>query len=226
MDLIPDGARLLCLSPHPDDVEFGLGATLDMYRGRCEVLLVVFSDRLKTRGEARNDEDQRAAAKELGIDGANVKFIDELGLGESRLPVRFFGAEENRDIIRRVATHLADTFEPTTIFVPSVNENMQDHLAMAEEVVRVVRGPATILGYEVPKHNRRFEPTAFVTVSEESLAAKVRSVNRYTEFTNRYYFEEDAIKALARVRALHAGFFGYVEAFEVYRLYCGGVPPS
>ena len=43
MDLIPDGARVLCFSPHPDDTEFGVGATLSKYRGRFAARVVVLS---------------------------------------------------------------------------------------------------------------------------------------------------------------------------------------
>jgi LmbE family N-acetylglucosaminyl deacetylase len=51
MALINRGDKILCLSPHPDDIEFGAGGTLHKYRDICEVLLVVFSDRSKTRNE-------------------------------------------------------------------------------------------------------------------------------------------------------------------------------
>ena len=216
--LIVNMRRVLCLSPHPDDTEFGVGATLHRFRSTMETRVVVFSDRSKTRGEKRNDRDQIAAAEKLGIPAANVKFIDQLGLGVERLPVRFFGTEEARDRIRQVVAHVVKDFDPDVIFTPATLETMQDHQAVTQEVVRVQRGRAAILGYETPKHNRLMNPSTFVRVEEADIAAKSAAVNCYSEFTTRYYFEEKMLDALARVRGMDAGFHGLAEAFEVYRL--------
>lgn len=216
--MIVNMRRVLCLSPHPDDTEFGVGATLHRYRSSIETRLIVFSDRSRTRGEKHNDRDQLAAAARLGIPAANVKFIDQLGLGVQRLPVRFFGTEEARDQIRRVVAHAVKEFDPDVIFAPAAHETMQDHQAVTEEVIRVQRGRAAIFGYETPKHNRLMNPGTFVKVDEADIKAKAEAVNSYSEFTTRYYFEERMLDALARVRGMDAGFHGLAEAFEVYRL--------
>ncbi len=210
--------RVLCLSPHPDDTEFGVGATLHRYRSSIETRLVVFSDRSRTRGEKHNDRDQLAAAAKLGIPASNVKFIDQLGIDVQRLPVRFFGTEDARDRIRRVVAHVVKQFDPDVIFTPASHETMQDHQAVTEEVIRVQRGRAAIFGYETPKHNRLMNPGTFVRVDEADIKAKAEAVNSYSEFTTRYYFEERMLDALARVRGMDAGFHGLAEAFEVYRL--------
>jgi LmbE family N-acetylglucosaminyl deacetylase len=221
MELIKPGTRILCLSPHPDDVEFGLGAILHKYKGMYEGKLIVFSDRSTTRGEAHNERDQRLSARILSFREDQVLFIDQLGLEISRMQIRFFGTEENRDRIRMIVSFVARDFEPTLIFTPGLNETMQDHQALSEEVVRIVSGQASIFGYEVPRSNRRFQPNVFVDVSEADLDAKIRVLKCFTEFTNRYYFESDNIRALARVRALNAGYSGYAEAFELYRMIVG-----
>jgi len=210
--------RLLCLSPHPDDTEFGLGATLNRLRGQARARLIVFSDRAATRGERHNERDQLAAAARLGIEAAEVRFVDRLGLGVERLPIRFFGREDCRDAIRRVVAQQVAEFAPDAIFAPARSETMQDHQALTEEVLRIARGPAAILGYETPKHNRLVAPAAFMRVEAADIAAKAAAVGCFTEFTTRYYFEPQMIEALARVRAMDAGFHGLAEAFEVYRL--------
>lgn len=210
--------RLLCLSPHPDDTEFGLGATLHRFRGQVEARILVFSDRGRTRGEKHNERDQREAAQRLGIAPDRVQFIDQLGLGIERLPVRFFGSEESRDAIRRAVARVVKEFDPDAIFTPARTETMQDHQAVTEEVLRVERGRAAIFGYETPKHNRLVNPSTYVRVAESDIAAKAEAVNCYTEFTTRYYFEHRMLEALARVRGMDAGFDGLAEAFEVYRL--------
>lgn len=218
MDLIPDGGRVLCFSPHPDDTEFGVGATLAKYRGRFAARVVVLSDRSQTRSERRNDEDQAKAAAALGLPEDAVRFVDTLGYGVDRLKVRFFGTEENRDLLRLVATRSIQDFRPDLIFVPALRETFQDHSALAEEVVRIARGRYMILGYEVPKHNRHFQPNVFVELRPDDVEAKIAALNCFSEFTTRYYFEPEGIRALARTRALHAGYSGLAEAFELYHL--------
>lgn len=209
--------RILCLSPHPDDSEFGLGATLHRVSGSCEAHLLVFSDRTRTRGEKHNERDQIAAAAALGIPAERVRFVDQLGIGVERLPIRFFGTEESRDVIRRSVSHAVNTIAPDAIFAPALGETMQDHQALTEEVLRVERGRAAVLGYETPKHNRLMNPSTYMRVDEAGVRAKAIAVNCYTEFTTRYYFEERMLDALARVRGMDAGFHGLAEAFEVYR---------
>lgn len=209
--------RILCLSPHPDDSEFGLGATLHRMRATCEAHLLVFSDRGKTRGEQHNARDQLAAAARLGIPAARVRFVDQIGIGVERLPIRFFGSEESRDAIRRAVAHQVKACDPDAIFTPALTETMQDHQALTEEVLRIARGRAAILGYETPKHNRLMNPSTYMRVDAVDVKAKAEAVNCYTEFTTRYYFEERMLDALARVRGMDAGFDGLAEAFEVYR---------
>lgn len=216
--MIDNLRRVLCLSPHPDDTEFGCGATLHRMRERIEARIVVFSDRARTRGEKHNERDQIAASARLGIPAANVRFVDQLGIGVARLPVRFFGTEESRDRIRQIVAHVVKEFDPDAILTPALGETMQDHQALTQEVVRVQRGRAAILGYETPKHDRLMNPAAFVHVGPADIRAKAEAVNCFTEFTTRYYFEEKMLDALARVRAMDAGYHGLAEAFEVYRL--------
>jgi LmbE family N-acetylglucosaminyl deacetylase len=221
MDLIPSGARVLSFSPHPDDTELGVGATLSKYRDWVAARVVVLSDRRATRNEERNEEDQAKAIEALGVPRDAVRFVDELGLGVERLKVQFFGTEENRDLIRRAVTAVVAEWRPDFIFIPALRETFQDHSALAEEVVRIARGRYMILGYEVPKHNRYFQPTVYVEVGSDDVEAKIVAVNAYSEFTTRYYFEPEGIRALARSRALQAGYIGFAEAFELYHLSAG-----
>ena len=219
MELIKKGSRILCLSPHPDDVEFGLGATLNKYKGVIEGFLLIFSDRSNTRGEKYNERDQQLSSKIAGFSMENVKFIDQLGLDIERLPIRFFTSEKNRDLIRLVISKILEKFIPDIIFCPSIKETMQDHQAVGEEVIRICRDKASILGYEVPKHNRFFQPNVFINISEDDLKEKIKMLESFSEFTKRYYFHQDSIKSLARVRALDAGYFGFAEGFELYRAF-------
>jgi LmbE family N-acetylglucosaminyl deacetylase len=217
MEIFKDSMRILCLSPHPDDVEFGLGGTINKFKDKCSFQIVVFSDRSVTRGEKNNDNDQIEAVKPLGLSAEQVSFVDRFGL--SRFVPRTLDTPDSRDKIRLVSRDIVQEFKPDMIFVPAVSETMQDHKAIGEEIVRVIRGTNSIFGYEVPKHNRYFRPTVFIHLDEAHVRVKAKALDCYSEFTNRYYFSHENLFALARVRALDAGLSGFCEAFEVYQLF-------
>ncbi|MCC7428263.1 MAG: PIG-L family deacetylase [Alphaproteobacteria bacterium] len=214
--LLPPGARVLVLAPHPDDAEFGCGATLHRFRAAIEAHILVFSDRAATRGEKNNDADQLAAAARLGIPAGRVHFVDAIGGGFARLPTRLFGSAEARDRLRLIAAHAVKLWRPDVILMPSIEETNQDHTALAEEVRRVIRGGPALFGYEVVKHNRDVHPRVFVEVAEADMAAKCEALACFSEFTNRFYFDPEVLRAQARFRAMQAGITGFCEAFTPY----------
>jgi len=94
---------------------------------------------------------------------------------------------------------------------------MQDHSALTEEVIRIIRD-ISIIGYEVIKHNRNFQPNSFFSISKEALERKIEAINCFKGQNQKYYFDEKIIKSLATLRAAEFGQSGFGEAFEVYNL--------
>ena len=209
MNILQKGTRVLLVSPHPDDLEFGTGGTLYEYRNNLTSKLLVLSTRLKTRGETTNKEQQQNSASILGIQ--EVEFFD--------LPIRFFTKSEIRDEIRQIVTKQCEEFKPDIIFIPAKNETMQDHQAITEEVTRIIHN-ISIVGYEVIAHNKFVKPNhkMYVKISQDSIDAKVNALSCFEEQKSKYYFDKKVIESLAVVRAVNAGFFGYAEAFDVYNL--------
>jgi LmbE family N-acetylglucosaminyl deacetylase len=82
---LPVPARALAIGAHPDDIEFGCGATLAKWaRAGCEAHMLVLTDGSKGTWDAHADleelvalraEEQRAAADALGA--AEVHFLGE-----------------------------------------------------------------------------------------------------------------------------------------------------
>jgi len=207
MKIIEKGDRILLISPHPDDVEFGCGGTIYQFRQDITTKLLVLSNRFRTRGETENEKEQKSAASILGIN--DIQF--------ENFPIRFFSSSENRDKIRLLVTKVCEEFKPDLIFIPALNETMQDHSSLAEEVIRVIRN-ISIIGYEVIKHNRYFRPNVFITISKESLLKKIEAISCYKGQSSKSYFDKEIIESLAITRASALGTKGYAEAFEIYNL--------
>ena len=207
MEIIQKGTKILLISPRPDDIEFGAGGVLHKFKDQVDTKLLVLSNRYKTRGETNNSNEQERAASILGVQ--DIQFHD--------FPIRFFDSPEIRDKIRFLVTETCESFKPDLILSPSVNETMQDHKVVAEEVTRIIRN-TTILGYEVIKHNRFFLPRVFVEISKESLDQKINALSCFKGQIQKYYFDKKVIEALATIRAANANFLGYAEAFEMYNM--------
>ncbi len=208
-----NGARVLFLAPHTDDVELGCGATLARCMEECETVdVAVFS----------------TAAQSLPS-----------GLDKDHLKREFFAAMETYDIprerlhvfdyqVRRLNYSRQDVLEdlvqlrskikPNIVFTPSGGDVHQDHQVVHNESLRAFK-TTTMLGYELPWNNFRFESRVFVHVTEEHLAAKQRALQSYESqiLKNRNYFESEFIRGLAAVRGIQQG-VKYSEAFELITL--------
>jgi LmbE family N-acetylglucosaminyl deacetylase len=142
-DRLPTPERVLVVAAHPDDIEFGAGATIARWVGEGSAVryLVV------TRGEKGSDDadadtaqlaatrerEQRAAATELGVDG--VDFLDEPdGQVVATLALR----ERITWAIRSFRPEAVMTHDPTVLFVNNEWVNHPDHRAVGEATVDAV----------------------------------------------------------------------------------------
>ena len=142
-DNLPQPERVLLVAAHPDDAEFGAGGTVARWiRGGAAVRYLVV-----TRGDKgtddpamvpaelaeRREQEQRAAAGELGVSG--VDFLDEPdGQVVESLQLR----ERITWAIRRFQPEIVMTHDPTVVFVNNEWVNHADHRAVGMVTVDAV----------------------------------------------------------------------------------------
>jgi LmbE family N-acetylglucosaminyl deacetylase len=107
------------------------------------------------------------------------------------------------------------------VFTPPVNDIHQDHITLAEEVLRLFR-EKTVFGYEVIRSGYNFKPQLHVKLTDEIVERKIKAAQCYksqwsTTKSGGYYFSKDVMKGLMRSRGAQFG-LEYAEAFEVYHL--------
>ena len=107
-------------------------------------------------------------------------------------------------------------YKPELVFLPAQYDIHQDHQVVYAEGLRAFKN-ASVLGYELPWNNTRFQPTYFEAISEENLQQKIGALKEYGSQQHRSYMQEDFIRSLACVRGIQSN-TKYAEAFEVYRL--------
>ena len=142
-DRLPTPERVLVVAAHPDDIEFGAAGTVARWVNEGATVHYL----LITRGDKGSDdpaadiaalvrlreEEQRAAAAELGV--AGVDFLDEPdGQVEPSLRLR----ERITYAIRAFRPEIVMTHDPTVLFVNTEWVNHPDHRAVGQVTVDAV----------------------------------------------------------------------------------------
>lgn len=206
------GTKVLLLSAHTDDCEFGMGATISrLVRTGAEVHWVTFCNAWQSLPEEQGfDKDtlineQLAAADALGVPRANVTVKD--------VPVRYF-PEHRQDILEELIK-LKRALQPDLVFCPSLQDTHQDHYTLAHEAQRAFKSE-TLLGYIFPWNIQSEIRHLFVEVSDADFEAKVASIGCYKSQVGRHYARREKIYSLTSYGGLGAS-KDLAEPFEMIK---------
>jgi N-acetylglucosamine malate deacetylase 1 len=202
--------RVLILSPHTDDGEFGCGGSIAKLIGQgYEIFYVAFSTAEKSVPEGLPldilKKEVLEATAVLGIKRINLIILD--------YQVRDFPSFR-QDILEKIIEIKKDV-NPQIVFLPSSNDTHQDHKVISEEGFRAFKN-ITMLGYEIPWNNLTFTTNCFIGIENEYLEKKINALKCYKSQSHRSYASEDFIRSLARTRGTQIG-ADYSEAFEIIR---------
>lgn len=202
--------RALFLGSHPDD-ECGCSGTLARFlEEEKELFFVIFSFcEESVRSEFLRDiqkSEFASSMKTLGVEDDHVFSYD--------FKVRHFPA--SRQEILEILVSLNKTVNPDLILLPASEDIHQDHHTLAIEGLRAFKH-RTILGYEIPHNMMRSQNTCFIRLEKRHINKKVEIMKCYKSQEYRYYFGEDYIRALAKVRGIQVRARA-AEMFEIVRL--------
>ena len=206
--------KILAVSPHADDGEFGCGGSIARFleEGR-EVFYVAFTTSEKSiphdMPESIHREELKKAMRTLGIKDENITVF--------KYEVRNFLA--HRQEILEDLYKLGEEINPSLVLLPSPNDTHQDHQVIAQEGFRIFKRHS-ILGYEIPWNNLNFSTTAFVFIEERHLQKKIDTVGCYISQRRRGYASSNFLRSLAITRGTQIG-VEYAEVFEVIRWVIG-----
>jgi LmbE family N-acetylglucosaminyl deacetylase len=202
--------NVVVLGAHPDDFEVGCAGTILKYLKNINLTIYVMSDRYED-GKMRDLNDQKRSFKILGLEKVPVQVFD--------IPTRIF--HDYRSKIRNILYEIATTSNVDIVFTPPIHDIHQDHIVLADEVLRLFR-EKTIFGYEVIRSGYNFRPQMHVRLTKKNVEFKIKAAQSYrsqwsTTKSGGYYFSKDVMKSLMRARGAQFG-LEYAEAFEVYHL--------
>lgn len=202
--------KMLILAPHTDDGEFGCGGSIARFinEGK-DVYYAAFSTAEESVPEPWPKDILKTEVKEA---------TKRLGIPREHLIVFNFKVRElgyHRQEILEELVKIKKDVCPDLVFLPSSNDLHQDHSTVSTEGIRAFKN-TTVLGYEIPWNNIKFQAEAFIILSEENINTKIKALDAYNSQKGRSYANEEFIRSLARTRGVQIG-SRYAESFEVIR---------
>lgn len=203
--------KILILSPHTDDAELGCGGSVIRWLEEGHIVHWIAFSSCEESIPVTFDLD--ATQREFE---QNMKF---LGVNYFKLlyfKVRKFN-EKRQDILEYLVK-IKNTFGPDLVVGTSINDTHQDHLVIANEMVRCFRNCANVISYDLPYSELKFEPRLFVKLKKKHIDGKCKLIDNYKsqKQKNEQQFNCDFIYSLANIAGLKSR-EPYAESFEVLR---------
>jgi len=205
--------KILIISPHTDDAELGAGGFISqLIDKKKSVLWVVFSSARESVPDGIPKDilsyEFKKVVKSLKLKKENYILFD---YSVRRL-------NEKRQEILEILVKIKKEFNPDMVIGPSLNDYHQDHQVVATEMVRAFKTSTSIISYELPWNNLKFENQMFVKLEKKHIESKIKMLNIYKSqiSKNKIYFSEDFIWGHATSRGTQIS-TKYAEAFEIIR---------
>lgn len=200
---------ILVVAPHLDDVELGMGGTLNRICRSNPKSIHYLGLSLPPNVDKDNYMDEFwESNKNYNIPKENYIFktFDPRDLFSNRLDILQLMYDLNKKI------------SPDLVFIPNSQDVHQSHQAVHQEGVRVFKN-STILGYELPWNSIKMNMDVFITLDKEDVEAKQEAINSFKSQFNRTFFENNILSSLAEVRGKQVNKL-YAECFELIRMVC------
>ena len=200
------GETVCFIGAHPDDIELGCGALITDIVDQSDVICMTLSDNQNNPLHKNLVAEHYGSMEILGVKPEKVILHD---FTTRRLKVA-------RQEILEVMIDLKNRYHPEVIFVHTAKDIHQDHQTVTEEALRAFRG-STLLGFDVLRSSYGFFPDFLVEVSEAGVQNKIRALQAYKTYADKYYFDENIIHATA-IRHGALAERPYAEGFDILRI--------
>ena len=195
--------KVLCISPHPDDVEYSMLGSIMKYNSTNFKLLQLAQggDCDETTGIARLQEVEEvwksSGCKNIDINFSDKQFIKDL-------------TEEKW--INKIETQLEGV---DAIFIPNECDSHFEHRFISGFGKALIRNrKISLIQYYTPSTQENWLPNLYVDI-KSYYNKKIECLSNFKSQTHRYYFRDDVL------RAFHSDFqcakkgIHYVEKYKV-----------
>ena len=159
-----EGKKILIVGAHPDDIEFGMGATLNQIKDE-DVRVIVFCDTVERNTNLILNE-LNQSMKLYNLPFVLIKDIENMHF------------TENQQKIRQRLFDEKELFKPDIIFSTSNKSYNPDHKTLGESVLAVFL-EQTILFYEVGRGDLEHIADLYIRVSGDDALVKQQAISQY-----------------------------------------------
>ena len=202
--------RVLCLSPHPDDIEYSMGGTIIRYSNtQFDILcLTQGGDYDVTTDNSRLNE-ARNSWKSTKVNNINLYFS----------PNRFLKERGEDEWVNYIETNFINQNNYDCICTPSSNDSHFEHKLVCNLGWPLTRTkPISLAEYRSPSTLETWVPNTFIDLSLV-YTKKVNMLKEFISQQHRSYFSLDAIKGFhTNFQCLKKG-TPLVEQFNMKQLY-------
>ena len=202
--------RALCISPHPDDVEYSFLATIAKYEDTIFdiICLCQGSDGDPTTGKERLEE-VKSVWECANIKNSNLSFTDIKYIKD-------FGQDE---WITYLEKNILTEFNYDTIILPNDEDSHWEHRTISKLGLPLIRvKKMNLVEYYTPSTQETWKPNLYIDISD-GYTKKLKCLKKFKSQAHRYYFREDVL------RAFHSDFqcakkgMHIVEKFKIVNYY-------
>ena len=177
--------KVLCLSPHPDDVEYSMAGTILKFTDTTFISLQLCEggDNDLTTNSSRLSEVKRVS---------NILNSSNFYIEFSNIPrIRLLREDEWIHFIEFYTT----TFNVDAIFLPNSFDSHFEHRFVSGFGRPLTRSsPISLIEYKTPSTTQEWVPNLFIDISEQYIK-KLEALKEFSSQQHRYYFREDVLQA-------------------------------
>ena len=202
--------NVLCISPHPDDIEYSMFGTIDKYKDTkfTILLLVQGGDCDDTTSEARLDEVinlwDKSGCLNVGIMSTPHKYMKEL-------------TEDKW--INHIETEYLNRKKYDCILLPNGHDSHFEHRfvnGFGNALIRTSK--ISTIEYYTASTQDTWDPNFYVDVSD-SINRKKQVLKHFESQQDRYYFKEEIIESFHSDFQCAKKGMNFVEKFKITNYY-------
>jgi len=200
--------KVLCLSPHPDDVEFGMMGTILKHTDTHFDILCLSSggdfDTTTSKNRLQEVKDVWLKQRNVSLHFTKLKLLKELG---------------HDAWVNFIETLFTDKEEYDCLFVPTKEDSHFEHKIVNELAFPLTRIKSLgILEYRTPSTLDSWSPNTFVDVTDY-FEEKYDKLMLFKSQKDRWYFQEDLLKSFHSNFQSYKKGIKYTEKFKTVQLY-------
>jgi len=207
--------KVLCLSPHPDDVEIGMMGTIFTYRGTKFDILCM------TKGGAKGYDNTNKLDRRKEVDNVwnfwKPGVTDHVQVHHSKYD--YFEDSTEPGWINYIENEFIKKYDYDGLFIPTKEDSMFEHRFVNGFGAALCRfSPISIIEYHTFSSLNSWQPNLFVDI-QSIYHEKCNSLQEFKSQSHKSYFKRKSLDAFHNNFQCNKKGKGMVEQFKIIELF-------